>query len=74
MNRVTISGFVAVALFAAATALLRSHSLSGYAAGTTGTASSKQHHGRPTSTDVAGLFDRTQALKQAERSPAYLVP
>ena len=52
MNRLMISGFVAVALLAAATTLLRSHLLPGYAAATTGTASSKQHHG---STDVNKL-------------------
>jgi hypothetical protein len=40
MNRLIISGFVAVALFGAATTLLRSHSLPLYA-----TASSKQLHG-----------------------------
>ncbi len=40
MNRLMIAGFVAVAVFAAATTLLRSHSLPGYA-----TASSTQHHG-----------------------------
>ena len=40
MNRLMISGFVAIALFAAATTLLRSHSLPFYA-----TASSTQHHG-----------------------------
>jgi hypothetical protein len=39
MNRLMISGFVAIALFAAATTLLRSHSLPFYA-----TASSTQQH------------------------------
>ena len=43
MNRLMISGFVAVALLAAAITMLPSHSLLGYrAAGTTGMASSQQ--------------------------------
>jgi len=43
MNRLMISGFVAVALLAAAITMLSSHSLLGYrAAGTTGLASSQQ--------------------------------
>ena len=45
MNRLMISGFVAVALVAAAVTMLPSHSLLGYrAAGTTGMASSQQRH------------------------------
>jgi hypothetical protein len=43
MNRLIISGFVVIAVLAAATTMLRSHSLLGYrAAETTGVASSKQ--------------------------------
>ena len=43
MNRLMISGFVAVVLLAAAITMLPSHSLLGYrAAATTGTASSQQ--------------------------------
>jgi len=53
MNRLMISGFVAVALLAAAITMLPSHSLLGYrAAATTGTASSQQ---RQTSTVVNKL-------------------
>ena len=44
MNRLMISGFVAVALLAAATTMLRSHSLPGLrTAGAVGTSSSQQH-------------------------------
>ena len=44
MSRLMISGFVAVALLAAAITMLPSHSLLGHrAAGTTGMASSQQH-------------------------------
>jgi hypothetical protein len=43
MNRLMISGFVAVVLLAAAVTMLPSHSLLGYrSAGTTGMASSQQ--------------------------------
>ena len=43
MNRLMIAGFVAIAVLAAATTMLRSHSLTGsHAAATTGTASSQQ--------------------------------
>ena len=53
MNRLMISGFVAVALLAAAITMLPSHSLLGHrAAGTTGLASSQQ---RQTSTVVNKL-------------------
>jgi hypothetical protein len=53
MNRLIISGFVVIAVLAAATTMLRSHSLLGYrAAETTGTASSKQ---RTTATAVNKL-------------------
>ena len=48
MNRLMISGFVAVVLLAAAITMLPSHSLLGYrSGGTTGLASSQQY---PTST------------------------
>ena len=76
MNRLMISGFVAVALLAAAITMLPSYSLLGYrAAATTGTASSQQ---RQTSTVVNKLpieefedmslvlFDSAQALKRDE--------
>ena len=53
MNRLIIAGFVAIAVLAAATTMLWSHSLTGsQAAATTGTASSQQ---RQTSTVVNKL-------------------
>jgi hypothetical protein len=43
MNRLIIAGFAAIAVLAAATTMLRSHSLTGsHAAATTGMASSQQ--------------------------------
>jgi len=53
MNRLIIAGFAAIAVLAAATTMLRSHSLTGsHAAVTTGMASSQQ---RQTSTVVNKL-------------------
>jgi len=53
MNRLIVAGFAAIAVLAAATTMLRSHSLTGsHAAVTTGMASSQQ---RQTSTVVNKL-------------------
>ena len=53
MNRLKVAGFAAIAVLAAATTMLRSHSLTGsHAAVTTGMASSQQ---RQTSTVVNKL-------------------